>query len=101
MSYNGWHTLVLVVADGEMQYYIDGVLKATQAGKYYPRKKMSINFNLWFIAEGLLSNTASRSYIQDVDWVFHIKDAVLTTEQINAQVQSFRAQNITFTDTVN
>jgi hypothetical protein len=101
MSYNGWHTLVLVVANGEMKYYIDGVLKATQSGKYYPRKKMSINFNLWFIAEGLLSNTASRSYVQDVDWVFHIKDTALTTEQINAQVQSYRAQNITFTDTVN
>jgi hypothetical protein len=100
-SYNGWHTLVLVVAGGEMKYYIDGALKATHTGKYYPRKKMSINFNLWFIAEGLLSNTASRTYIQDVDWVFHIKDTVLTTEQINAQVQSYRAQNITFTDTVN
>jgi hypothetical protein len=101
LSYNGWHTLVLVVTNSEMKYYLDGVLKATQTGKYYPRKKMTINFNLWFIAEGLLSNTASRSYIQDVDWVFHIKDTVVTTEQINTQVQSYRAQNITFTDQVN
>jgi hypothetical protein len=101
MSYNGWHTLVLVVANGEMKYYIDGALKATHTGKYYPRKKMSINFNLWFIAEGILSSTASRTYVEDVDWVYHAKDTVLTPDQVNAQVKSYRDKKITFTDTVN
>ncbi len=100
-SFAGWHTLVLVVAKGQMKFYIDGVLQTTQGDKYYPRKKMSIDFNLWFISGGTLYDTSTRTYVEDVDWVFHAKDTVLTPDHVNAQVQNYRVQNINFIDNVN
>ena len=53
-SFDGWHTLVVQVADQKVKYYIDDVLRASQGGKYYPEVPMSINFNLWFIRDGLI-----------------------------------------------
>ncbi len=97
-SHAGWRTLVITVGGGEVKYYIDGVLRATHNGKYYPRKNMTINFNLWFLAEGPLTPS---TYIQDVDWVFHAKDVILTPAQVESQVQSYRSQSITFIDEVN
>ena len=97
-SYAGWHTLVITVGNGEINYYIDGNFKAKHTGKYYPRKNMSVNFNLWFLGEGPLT---SSTYVEEIDWVFHVKDSVFTPTQVNDQVQSYRSQNIRFTDTVN
>ncbi|MGO4272007.1 glycoside hydrolase family 16 protein [Paenibacillus sp. TAF58] len=99
-SYIGWHTLVLVVAGGEIKYYIDGKLLATHTGKYYPRVNMAIDFNHWFVSSGLLSSTGLRSYVEDIDWVYHAKNVSLTTADVNANVSSYRAQNITFVDNV-
>lgn len=97
-SYDGWHTLIVTVGNGQNTYYIDGNLKAIHNGKYYPRQSMAIDFNLWFLGEGPL--TAS-TYIEDIDWVYHARDAVLTPAQVDQEVQNFRSQNITFMDTVN
>lgn len=97
-SHSGWHTLVITVANGEVKYYIDGVLKTTHNGKYYPRKNMAIDFNLWFLAEGPLTPS---TYVEDIDWVYHAKDTVLTPAQVDTAVQSYKSQGTTFTDTVN
>lgn len=97
-SYAGWHTLVIAVGNGEVNYYIDGNFKAKHTGKYYPRKNMCISFNLWFLGEGPLT---SSTYVEDIDWVFHAKDALLTPAQVDQEVADMRSQNLRFTDNVN
>jgi hypothetical protein len=96
----GWHRLVIQVADGTVKYYIDGARYASHGGAYYPEAPMSINFNLWFIADGLIGNGAVRSYQEDVDWAFHQAGVVLSPRQVNAIVARFRKARIRFRDTV-
>jgi hypothetical protein len=99
-SLNGWHTLVLQVASGEVNYYLDGALIATHGGKYYPDVPMSINYNLWFIQGGELPPGSLRRYHEDVDWVYHQVGAVLSPQQVAAQVATLRRERVTFRDTV-
>lgn len=100
-SVAGWHTLILQVKDGRTHHVLDGVPVAEHGGRNYPVVPMSINFNLWFSPGGLLpvSNNA-RVYEQDVDWVLHVKDQLLTPAQVDAQVQSLRAGGHASVDTV-
>ena len=95
-SYNGWNDLVMVVSGGVVNYYVNGILKASHTGIYYPRRTMQIDFNQWFIdARG-----PAGTYVEDVDWVYHAKNTVLTTAEVNAIVSDYRTQSVTFTDNV-
>jgi hypothetical protein len=96
----GWHTLVAQVAGGTVTYNVDGAWQATHRGRYYPEVPMSINFNLWFIREGLLAPGPVRRYAEDVDWVFHQAGAVLSPRGVAAGVARFRRGGIAFRDTV-
>jgi hypothetical protein len=49
---------------------------------YYPEAPMSINFNLWFIVDGLLDSAARRSYQEDIDWVFHEAGRTLSPAEV-------------------
>jgi len=100
-SVAGWHTLVLQVKDGKTHHWLDGVMVAEHGGRNYPVVPMSINFNLWFSPGGLLPvSKITRVYEQDVDWVLHVKDRLLTPAQVDAQVQSLRAEGLTAVDHV-
>jgi hypothetical protein len=99
-SQAGWHTLVTQVADGKVKYFVDGKLLADHGGKFYPRVLMSINFNLWFIKDGAIKDTAKRQYQEDIDWVFHQAKTVLSTSQVEAAVASFRKRSVRFKDSV-
>ena len=123
-SQAGWHTLVMQVVDGKVRYFVDGKLFVEHGGEYYPEDTMSINFNLWFIRDGLLKAGSEslviatkdgsvrvggdkflkggepRQYQEDIDWVFHQKGVALTPEQVDAQVTSMRRKSVKFQDTV-
>jgi hypothetical protein len=99
-SLEGWHTLVLQIANEQVRYFLDGTALATHGEPYYPEVPMSINFNLWFIREGLLDSRERRTYGEDVDWVFHAAGVVLSPAQVEQQISAFRAANVTFRDTV-
>jgi len=99
-SQNGWHTLVTQVIDGKVSYYIDGQLFAEHGGEYYPEDTMSINFNLWFIRDGMAKANEPRQYQEDIDWVFHQAGVGLTPEQVEAAVASMRKRRVKFLDTV-
>ncbi|MDQ0087845.1 hypothetical protein J2T12_001251 [Paenibacillus anaericanus] len=99
-DYTGWHTLIMVVANGEIKYYLDGNLISTHGGQYYPRTNMSINFNLWFMAEALLGSTGNRTYEMDVDWVYHAKNMALTPAEVNSILQNYRNSSITHADNI-
>jgi hypothetical protein len=99
-SFAGWHTLVAQVAAGRVRYFVDGSPLADHGDKFYPEVPMSINFNLWFIEEGLLAGPELRRYEEDIDWVFFRRDEVLSTQAVESAVAELRRQRVTFRDTV-
>ncbi len=100
VSYEGWHTLVLTVGDGEVSYYIDGELIDTHDGEFYPEVPMSLNYNLWFIVGGQIESTEPREYIERVDWSFHAADVILAPEAVEAQVAAMRADEVAYVNAV-
>jgi hypothetical protein len=99
-SQAGWHTLVTQVADGKVKYFVDGKLLAEHTGKYYPRSLMSINFNLWFIKDGMVTAAGERAYQEDIDWVFHQAKTALLPDEVEATVAAMRRKSIGFKDSV-
>ena len=99
-SQSGWRTLVIQVGDGLVRYYLDGRKLASHRGVYYPEVPMSINFNLWFIQDGLLPSAELREYSQDIDWVFFQAGTVLRPAEVEASVAAFRKAAIGLRDTV-
>ena len=99
-SQAGWHTLVTQVMDQKVRYFADGKLFAEHGGKYYPEDTMSINFNLWFIRDGMIKSNERRQYQEDIDWVFHQAGVALTPEQVEKAVAGMRKKAVKFRDTV-
>jgi hypothetical protein len=99
-SLDGWHTLVIQVGKGRVDYFLDGKPVAKHSGKYYPESPMSINFNLWFINGGLLKSEEVRQWVELVDWVYFEADARLSPDQVEERLQELRAASSPFLDTV-
>jgi len=99
-SQDGWHTLVTQVAGGKVRYFVDGKMLAEHGGNYYPESLMSINFNLWFVRDGMVKAADVRTYQEDVDWVFHEAKAALTPDEVEARVADMRRRSVKFRDTV-
>jgi len=99
-SYAGWHTLVVDDADGvHTHFYVDGALVYT-ASVYYPAALMAIDFNQWFPTGSLVNSSTPRTWVEQIDWVYHAKDTLLTTAQVESNVASYRAQGIVRLNTV-
>ena len=96
----GWHTLITQVAGGKVRYFVDGKLFAEHGGDYYPEDTMSINFNLWFIKDGMVNVAGARQYEEDIDWVFHEAKSALTPEEVEGRVKILRRNSVKFRDTV-
>jgi len=99
-SQAGWHTLITQVAEGKVRYFVDGKLFAEHGGDYYPEDTMSINFNLWFIKDGMVNVSGARQYQEDIDWVFFEAKSALTPEEVEKQVTTLRKNSVKFRDTV-
>lgn len=97
-SFAGWHDLVIQVSGGQIKYYVDGRLFAEHGGIYYPETPMWIMFNQWFI--DLQSATGTRTYRQQVDWVYHAKNEVVSPADVLSRVDALRAEGTTFRDTI-
>jgi len=96
----GWHVLVTQVLDQKVRYFVDGKSFAEHGGNYYPEDTMSINFNLWFIRDGMIKSGERRKYQEDIDWVFFQSGVALTPEQVEAAVAKLRRDSVRFRDTV-
>jgi hypothetical protein len=97
----GWHTLMMQVAAGKTRFFLDGVQLDEHGGRNYPAVPMSLNFNLWFSPGGLLPGVnAQRAYEQDVDWVFHARNRMLSPGEVEAAVRGLRAAGTAYTDSV-
>jgi hypothetical protein len=97
-SFAGWHDLVMQVANGRIKYYVDGRLFADHGGIYYPETPQWIMFNQWFI--DLQAATGTRTYRQQVDWVYHAKNEVVSPAGVLTRVNDLRAEGAAFRDTV-
>ena len=96
----GWHTLVTQVIGGKVTYFLDGKLFAEHGGEYYPEDTMSINFNLWFVRDGMIADKAMRKYEEDIDWVYFEPGVGRTPQNIEDTVADLRRQSIKFADRV-
>jgi hypothetical protein len=96
----GWHTLVTQVMDGQVRYFLDGKLFVEHGGNYYPEDTMSINFNLWFIRDGMAKASGVRKYQEDIDWVFFQAGVAQSPQNVEDVVADLRRQRIKFRDTV-
>jgi hypothetical protein len=99
-SQAGWHTLITQVMNQKVRYFVDGKPFAEHGDNYYPEDTMSINFNLWFIRDGMTKATERRQYQEDIDWVFFQAETALTPEQVEAAVAAMRKKSVKFRDTV-
>lgn len=99
-SFAGWRTLVLQVRDGKVRYFVDDRLLADHSERVYPEVPMSVNFNLWFVRDGLLPAGPKRVWVEDVDWVYHRQGEVLSTAEVESAVATLRGNGVRFTDTV-
>jgi hypothetical protein len=99
-SMQGWHTLVVQAMDGTTRYFVDGKQTAAHTGNYYPDAPMSINFNLWFIEGGLNGSSEARTYQEDIDWVFHAANTLLTPEQVEQKVQEMSEAKTGYMDSI-
>lgn len=99
-SYAGWHDLVVTIDDSAITYYVDGQHFGTHGAAYLPERPMSINFNQWLIDLAGQTSTTPRSYDQQVDYVLHVKDQVLSPAQVGTLVSGYRAAGTAFEDTV-
>ncbi|HZI87571.1 MAG TPA: hypothetical protein VFD48_12105, partial [Pyrinomonadaceae bacterium] len=84
----------------KVRYFLDGQLQVEHGDKFYPESLMSINFNLWFIKDGLTKDQAERQYHEDIDWVFHETATLLNPDEVEAKVASMRRKGVKFRDTV-
>ena len=99
-SYAGWRTLVLQIGGGSVRYFVDDELLADHRDRVYPEVPMSVNFNLWFIRNGLLPVGPKRVWVEDVDWVYHRQGAKLSRSEVESAVAALRRDGVGFTDTV-
>jgi hypothetical protein len=98
--YAGWHTLVVDDADGlNTDFYVDGALVASFS-TYYPSALMAIDFNQRFPTGSLVTSSTPRAWVEPIDWVYHAKDTLLTTAQVEANVAAYRSQGVAPFNTV-
>lgn len=92
-----WSILTIKLdEDGRTTYYIDGQQKASHANKDEIAGPQSIAFNLWFIGGGQDSkyNGHSRTYWEDVDWVYYTPDTNTTTAEVEEIVTGMKNADI-------
>ncbi|HVV25028.1 MAG TPA: cellulose binding domain-containing protein [Pseudonocardiaceae bacterium] len=99
-SLQGWHTLEMTVSGGTVTYYVDGNVYFSTTGKYYPRDRMTIDFNEWFIDGGLVASSTPRTWNEQVDWVYFANGTAQSPSAVDAQVAAYRSAHTSFTDTV-
>jgi len=100
VSREGWHTLVVHVANQQVTYFIDDEPLATHGEPYYPEEPMSINFNLWFIKDQFAASREPRTWQQKVDWVFHAAGQLVSPAKVREKIAGFRLWGVAFQDEV-
>jgi hypothetical protein len=96
-SLDGWHTLIAQIGNGKVRYFVDGRQLAEHGDRFYPESIMSINFNLWFVRNGQIGGTDTRTWTEEIDWVYFRGGKPQSPEAVDAAVAALRGK---FKDTV-
>jgi hypothetical protein len=99
-SLQGWHTLVVQIVNQQTTFYLDGKQIAQHVAHTYPRVPMSLNFNLWLIDGALVSGGGTRTYTEQIDWVYSKTGVAMSPDEVAAAVSTLRSGATAFTDTV-
>ncbi|MDM4766825.1 glycoside hydrolase family 16 protein [Pelomonas sp. SE-A7] len=98
---DGWHVLMMQVGEGKVRWLLDGRELTQHGGRNYPVQPMAISFNLWFSPGGLLPKSEQpRRWQQDVDWVLHARNEILSPAQVEAAVLDYRRRGVAREDSV-
>lgn len=89
----GWHIYSFQIGGGTVRYYVDGVLRASHGGEYYPESNMRILLLHWFA--NVLNAGVSADLTMEIDWVYYAKDTLLTSAQVESAVAQYRSSGIT------
>ncbi len=96
---DGWHILLVTATADKAIYYVDGVQRGgPHLQPFAPKRLTAIDFNLWFIQPGVTG--LPRTYIEQVDWVYHVKDEVWSDKQVQAAVKRLQVQGKSFVSTI-
>ena len=98
-SHAGWRTLVAQIGNRHVRYFVDGKPLADHSGRVYPEEPMSMNFNLWFIRDGLAKSSDMRRWEEDIDWAYFNR-RILSPAEVEAEVGRLRDAGVRFRDTV-
>lgn len=97
-----WTILTIKIdEDGRTTYYIDGEQKASHANKDNCVGPQSIAFNLWFINATQQTGIGSRTYWEDIDWIYYSPDTSVTTSEVEKVVEDMKEANIQAFDEIN
>lgn len=99
-SLDGWHNLQITIDGTYITYYIDGQQVAQHGEPYLPETSQWIDFNHWLIDLTGQTSSTPRSYDEQVDYVYFVKDQVLTPAQVQSAVTGLRGAGTAFEDTV-
>jgi len=100
---SGWHTFWMTVTPTAVKYYMDDQLLTTHTDTaYIPKTQMLIMYNLWLTGEQFAAgqNGTSRTWAEDVDWLYHAKDTTMTRTEIEDAIAYYRSRNIKKVDTM-
>lgn len=93
-SFSGWHIFMYTYIQGQpVTFYMDSQLIGTLNGSY-PDSYQNISFANWIVDNVVGTNTELRKATMQVDWVYYAKDMLLSPEEVQQKVNSFRGNGI-------
>ena len=96
-----WHTLLIQTDTLLTRYYVDGELRVSHGDRFVADGLMSVNFNHWFIEASMMKqNSEKRTYAYLVDWVLVQSDSMISTEEVENWVETFRGMDFDRFDTL-
>ncbi len=91
-SLAGWHIYTIQISGGTVRYYVDGLLRASHGGNYYPESAMRILLLHWFA--GPLSPGVATDLTMEVDWLYYARNSVLSASVVESIVSQYRADGV-------
>ena len=96
-----WRIFVIQTDERETKYYVGDELRSAHEEPYVVDGEMSINFNHWFISEGLRTrDRGTRQYSYSIDWVLARVDSVMSPAAVDSLVSDLRQKGYPRADSV-
>ncbi|GAB4055382.1 cellulose binding domain-containing protein [Catellatospora paridis] len=93
---DGWHIVMLTVADGKVTYSVDGRQVFRSDGRTFPREAMRIHLSTWLVD---LPFAGDRTWSMRVDWVYSQAGKAVTAAGVKQAVNRLSAAGVNHLDT--